>query len=273
MVQCATHVGRTGACGPATHAHSTLHSACSYSTFPLNPCRRPTASSGRGSRGRDVRHQPASVAIHQLIINDRWMQLKMKKKRQRKPWYPRTAAPAGRGRPAGAGNRRKASLGRRGACLLPPTPHASIRSVSHAWTDESEGLLLPIHQLRVDPDRPGAMQARLAKKARCSRLGGLGGPLRLFKLKQVVQGDRMPGEARAQVVCLKKRREGTGCSVQAVEVDTGRCMAPASCVRRRGTVRPAAGRAFDGFGTIIRNEGALTPCHSGQRKALRPTTP
>lgn len=85
MVQCATHVGRTGACGPATHAHSTLHSACSYSTFPLNPCRRPTASSGRGSRGRDVRHQPASVAIHQLIINDRWMQLKMKKKGNENP--------------------------------------------------------------------------------------------------------------------------------------------------------------------------------------------
>lgn len=107
------------------------------------------------------------------------------------------------------------------------------------------------------------MQARLAKKARCSRLGGLGGPLRLFKLKQVVQGDRMLGEAKG------------GDGLQAAEVDTAGKVygSPASCVRRRGTVRPAAGRAFDGFGTIIRNEGALTPCHSEKKILLRPVYP
>jgi len=68
---------------------------------------------------------------------------------------------------------------------------------------------------------------------------------------------------------------------QAVEVDMGRCMAPAvercrrpaglrawtgeglQAKRRRRQARGRAAGAFDGFGTIIRNEGALTPCHSG----------
>jgi len=71
---------------------------------------------------------------------------------------------------------------------------------------------------------------------------------------------------------------------QAVEVDMGRCMAPAvelalppagraACVDRgraggvageaQAQARGRVAGAFDGFGTIIRNEGALTPCHSG----------
>ena len=63
-------------------------------------------------------------------------------------------------------------------------------------------------------------------------------------------------------MCLKKQRKGAvGRLLVGIEVDMERRML---CVEGVG-----AQVGFNGFGTIIRNEAALTPCYSGKKAPER----